>query len=63
MSILRVCEAFAALVQTIAFAVHLQDVDVASEPVQQCTRETFGAEGFRPFFVGQIAGDNVEPRS
>ena len=27
------------------------------QPVEQCARETFGAEGFRPFFERQIAGD------
>jgi len=24
------------------------------QPVEQCARETFGAEGFRPFFERQI---------
>ena len=27
------------------------------QPVELCARETFGAEGFRPFFERQIACD------
>ena len=42
---------------TIAFTVHFQDVHMMGQPVEQCARETFGAEGFRPFFERQIAGD------
>lgn len=45
------------MVQAVALAVHLQNVHVVCEPVEQCVCETFGAEGFRPFLERQIAGD------
>jgi hypothetical protein len=40
-----------------AFAVHLQDVDMMGEPVEQDAGEPFGAEYGRPFIERQIAGD------
>ncbi len=44
--ILRYLRGGTALVKAIAFAVHFQDVDMMGQPVQQCTGEAFGAEGF-----------------
>jgi hypothetical protein len=46
-----------ALVETIAFTIHFQDVHVMRQSVQQCTGQAFGAEGLRPFFKRQVAGD------
>ena len=40
----------------VAVAVHLQDVDVVSEPVQQRSGEPFRAEDLGPFVEGQIGG-------
>ena len=45
--------------EPIAFAVHLQDVDMMGEPVEQGAGEPFGAEYGRPFIERQIAGDQV----
>ena len=47
-----------ALVETEAVAVHLQDVDVVGEAVEQRAGEPFRAEDFGPFGEGQIAGDH-----
>jgi hypothetical protein len=44
--------------EPIAFAVHLQDVDVMGEPVEQCAGEPFRAKYRRPFIEWQIAGDD-----
>jgi hypothetical protein len=46
----------AAMLEAEAVAVHLQDVDMMGEPVQQCAGETFGAEDLGPLLEGQIAG-------
>ena len=46
-----------ALLQTEAVAVHLEDVDVVSEAVEQSAGEPFRAEDFGPFGEGQVAGD------
>jgi hypothetical protein len=43
--------------EPIAFAVHLQDVDMMGEPVEQGAGEPFGAEYGSPFIERQIAGD------
>jgi hypothetical protein len=43
------------LLEAVAVAVHLQDVNVMCKAVQQCSCEPFGAEDFGPFFEGQIA--------
>ena len=45
--------------EPVAFAVHLQDVDMMGEPVEQGTGEPFGAEYGSPFIERQIAGDQV----
>ena len=49
-----VCGGFA---EAITVAVHLQDVDLVGEPVQQGAGEPLGAEDLGPFVEGQVAGD------
>src|SRR3546814_13373212 len=39
----------AALGQTIAVAVHLENVDMVGNAVEQCAGQTFGSQGFGPF--------------
>jgi hypothetical protein len=46
-----------ALLEAIAVAVHLQDVNVVGEAVEQGSGEAFGAEDLGPLLEGQIAGD------
>ena len=43
--------------KAIAFAVHLEDVDLVGQPVEERAGQPFGAEGLGPFIEGQIAGD------
>ena len=43
--------------ETVALAVHLQDVDVVGEPVQQRAVEPFGAEDPGPFIDGKVGRD------
>jgi hypothetical protein len=43
--------------EPITFAVHLQDVDVMGEPVEQRAGEPFRTRYRRPFIEWQIAGD------
>ena len=40
-----------------AVGVHLQDVDVVGDAIEQCAGEPFGAEDISPLVGGQIAGD------
>ena len=47
-----------ALFQPVAIAVHLQDVDMVGEPVEQCAGEPFGGEHAGPFIERQVAGDD-----
>jgi len=47
----------AALAEAIAFAVHLENVDVVCQPVEKGAGQALGAEGFGPFVEGQVAGD------
>ena len=47
----------AALGQTIAVAVHLENVDMVGNAVEQCAGQTFGSQGFGPFVKRKIAGD------
>ena len=46
-----------ALLQAIAVAVHLQDMNVVGEPVEQGSSEALGAEDLGPLLEGQVAGD------
>src|ERR1700731_3323801 len=43
--------------EPIALAVHLQDVDMMGEPVEQGAGEPFRAEYGSPFIERQVAGD------
>ena len=42
---------------TVAVAVHLQDMDVVGEPVQQRAGEAFRTEHLGPLIEGQVGGD------
>lgn len=46
-----------ALGQAIAFAVHLEDVDVVGQSVEERAGQALGAEGFRPFIEWQVTRD------
>ena len=46
----------AALLEAVTIAVHLQDVDVMGNAVEQSTGKPFGAEDLGPFLEGQVAG-------
>jgi hypothetical protein len=43
----------AALLEAVGVGVHLQDVDVVGDAVQQSTGESLGAEDLGPFIEGQ----------
>ena len=47
----------AAVLETVAVAVHLQDVNVVGEPVKQSAGEPLGAEHVGPLVEGQVGGD------
>ena len=47
-----------ALIEPVAVAVHLQDMDVMGEPVEQCTGEPLGTEHAGPFIERQVRGDD-----
>ena len=46
------------MAEPIAVAVHLEDVDVVGQPIEQCAGQAFGAEGFGPLVEWQVAGDH-----
>ena len=46
-----------AALEAVALAVHLDDVDVVGEPVQQRAGEPFGSKHVGPLVEGQIGGD------
>ena len=46
-----------AALETVAVAVHLQDVDLVGEAVQQSAGEPLGAEHVGPLVEGQVGGD------
>ena len=48
--------ALSATLEAVAFTVHLQDVDVVGEAVQQSAGETLRAEDLGPFVEGQVGG-------
>ena len=50
-----------AVPQPVALAVHLQDVDVVGEPVQQRSGEPFRAEDLDPLVEGQVGGHQDGP--
>ena len=45
-----------ALLEPIALAIHLQDVDVVGQTVEQAAGEPLGGKDAGPFIKGQIAG-------
>ena len=45
------------MLETVAVAVHLQDVNVVGEPVKQSAGEPLGAEHVGPLVEGQVGGD------
>jgi hypothetical protein len=47
----------ATVLEAVAVAVHLQDVDMVSDSVEQRAGEPLGAEDFGPLFEGKIAGN------
>ena len=47
-----------ALLEAVAVAVHLEDVDVVGEPVEQSAGQALGGEHAGPLIEGQIAGDD-----
>ncbi len=44
----------AALIEPEALAIHLEDVDVVRQPVEQCARQALGTEHFGPFGLARI---------
>jgi len=51
----------AALGQAVGLAVHLEDMDVMGEPVQERAGQAFLAEGPGPFVERQVRGDDGGP--
>ena len=49
--------ALPAVPEAVAVAVHLQDMDVVGEPVQQRAGEAFRSEHLGPLVEGQVGGD------
>ena len=49
--------ALLAALEAVAVAVHLQDVDVVGEPVQQRAGEALRTEDLGPLIEGQVGGD------
>ena len=47
----------AALAEAVAVAVHLEDIDVMGETVEQCPGQALGAEGLGPFVEREVGGD------
>ena len=43
--------------EPVTLAVHFQDMDMMSQPIEQRSGKTFGAEYLGPFVEGKIAGD------
>ena len=46
-----------ALGQAITFAVHLEDVDVVDQPVEQCAGQPFRSQRLRPFVERRDSGN------
>jgi hypothetical protein len=53
----------AALLEAVAVAVHLQDVDMVGEAIEQGSSEAFRAEDLGPLWNGKFEVTMVEPRS
>ena len=52
-----------AVLEAVALAVHLQDVDVVGEPVQQRADEPFGSKHAVHSSKGRLVVTRMEPRS
>ncbi len=46
-----------AVLESVAFPVHSQDVNVMRKPVKQSSGQPLGSERLGPFVEGQVAGD------
>ncbi len=46
-----------ALLEAKALAIHLEDMDVVCEPIEERAGETFRSEDLGPFIEGQVRGD------
>ena len=55
--------ALPAVAEAVALAVHLQDVDVVGEPVQQRAGEAFRPEHLDPLSKGRLVVTGMDPRS
>jgi hypothetical protein len=47
-----------ALFEAVTVAVHLEDVDVVGETIEQCAGQAFGGEHTSPLVERQVAGDD-----
>jgi hypothetical protein len=52
------CDAAFAVFEPVTVTVHLEDVNVVSEAIEQRAGQAFGGEHTGPFIEGQIAGDD-----
>jgi hypothetical protein len=48
----------AALLEAVAIAVHLQDVDMMGKAIEEGSSETFRAENLGPLLEGQVRSDH-----
>jgi hypothetical protein len=55
---LIVTDATLAVFEPITVAIHLEDMNVVSEAIEQCAGQAFGGQHAGPFIEGQIAGDD-----
>ena len=46
---------FTAVFEPVAFAVHLKDMEVVGQSIQQCAYQPFGTKDFSPFIEGQVS--------
>jgi hypothetical protein len=53
----------AALIKPVALAVHLEDVGMVGEAIEQRPSQAFRAEHLGPFVERQVKVTRVEPRS
>jgi len=52
------CDLTSAVVEAEAVTVHLEDMDVVGEAIEQRASKTLGAEHAGPLIEGQVAGDD-----
>ena len=46
---------FTVVFEPVAFAVHLKDMEVVGQSIQQCAYQPFGTKDFSPFIEGQVS--------